>query len=255
MTVAALVVGAGRGERLRASLSGPAAGRTPCSPGPPVPKALVPLAGRALLAHACQALARCACVTRVVAVVPPGLEGRAREALCGVEPAAKLMEPVAGGAERQDSVEAGLARLEADTGWVLVHDAARPLVAAEDVERVVAAARESGAALLAIPASDTLHRVREGRLVETPPRRELWAAQTPQVFRIDWLREALTKARAEGVQGTDDAALVARLGVEVRVVEGDPANRKITTAADLAFAEAWLAEARQVDEAPAPESP
>lgn len=250
MTVAALVVGAGRGERLRATLSGPAwpeGGGT--APDAPVPKAFVRVGGRTLLARACEALAACEAVDRVVPVVPPGTEELARRSLAGVEPAAKLGAPVPGGAARQDSVRAGLEALPEGVELVAVHDAARPLVRPADVARVVAAARATGAALLAVPAADTLHRVEDDRVVETPARRGLWAAQTPQVFRIDWLREALAKARADGIEGTDDAALVARLGVAVRVVEGDPANRKITTAADLAFAEAWLArEGRGMEE-------
>jgi 2-C-methyl-D-erythritol 4-phosphate cytidylyltransferase len=235
MTVAALVVGAGRGERLRASLPGPGPDGV-ASPASPVPKALVRVAGRTLLAHACRTLAGCEDVRWVVPVVPPGAEAAARDALRGVEPARKLRDPVAGGAARQDSVRAGLAALPSDAELVAVHDAARPFVAPGDVARVVEAARACGAALLAVPIADTVHRVEEGRLVETPSRRGLWAAQTPQVFRVGWLREALDEARALGVQGTDDAALVARLGVVVRVVEGDPANTKITTAADLALA-------------------
>jgi 2-C-methyl-D-erythritol 4-phosphate cytidylyltransferase len=88
---------------------------------------------------------------------------------------------------------------------------------------------------------DTIKRVREGRVVETPPRAECWAAQTPQVFRVEILREALAKAEAEGVIGTDDAQLVEALGVEVRIVPGDPDNLKITGPEDLALAERLLA--------------
>jgi 2-C-methyl-D-erythritol 4-phosphate cytidylyltransferase len=105
---------------------------------------------------------------------------------------------------------------------------------------VLAVARRHGAAILARPVGDTLKRVDGGRIVETPDRAECWAAQTPQVFRTEILREALTKAAAEGFQGTDDAQLVERLGVTVRVVEGDPDNLKITRHEDLALAEACL---------------
>jgi 2-C-methyl-D-erythritol 4-phosphate cytidylyltransferase len=147
---------------------------------------------------------------------------------------------VAGGAERQDSARAGLAALPPEATHVAVHDAARPLVRAADVSRVVAAALAHGAALLAVPVRDTIHRVEAGRIVCTPPRSECWAAQTPQVFRVDWLREAYAKAAAEGLLGTDDAALVARLGNPVHVVLGDPDNFKITTAADLARAATLL---------------
>ena len=110
----------------------------------------------------------------------------------------------------------------------------------EAVARVVAAARRDGAAILAVPIPDTIKRVREGRVIETPERAECWAAQTPQVFRVDLLREALAKASAEGRVATDDAQLVEWLGVSVTVVAGDPDNRKLTTAEDLAAAERSL---------------
>lgn len=235
------MVGAGRGERLRASLA-------PGEGGPPAEgKAFADLAGRPLLAHALEAVAASPEVDRVVAVVAPEALERARELGASLRHGDKLAPPVAGGAERQDSVERGLASLPAEVEWVAVHDAARPLVRPEDVTRVVRAAREHGAALLAVPVADTLKQV-EGDLVRaTPPRAEYRAAQTPQVFRADWLREALAKARAEGVHGTDDAALVERLGVAVRVLPGDASNFKITTAEDLERAAGVLARRARED--------
>lgn len=241
MSVAALVVGAGRGERFRRSLRAAEDER--------LPKALVPLAGEPLLVHAVRALAAAREVDAVVPVVPAEVLQalpRLAPALAGL---AKLRPAVSGGEERQDSVRAGLASLPPEFGWVAVHDAARPLVAPEDVDRVVAAARRAGAAILAVPIADTVKRVREGNVVSTPPREECWAAQTPQVFRRDLLQEALEKAAADGVTGTDDASLVERLGVRVAVVVGDPANRKVTTADDLRAAAATLA-ARDAREAP-----
>jgi 2-C-methyl-D-erythritol 4-phosphate cytidylyltransferase len=112
------------------------------------------------------------------------------------------------------------------------------------VSRVIAAALCCGAAILAVPVGDTNNRVREGRVLETPPRAECWAAQTPQAFRVELLREAHAKAEAEGRLGTDCAQLVEALGVPVEVVEGDPGNLKITRPADLEEAERVL-EARR----------
>jgi 2-C-methyl-D-erythritol 4-phosphate cytidylyltransferase len=233
MTVAALVLGAGSGERLRASL--PDAGS-----GAP-PKAFVRLRGRTLLARSIEALL----ASGEVALVQPVLPAAALPAWPAVERELRCREgclpPVAGGARRQDSVARGLAGLPAEVGLVAVHDAARPLVDPADVAAVVRAARGEGAALLAAPVADTIHRVRGGRVVDTPPRDECWAALTPQVFRIDWLREALARATAEDVECTDDAALVARLGHAVRVVRCGAPNPKITHAADVEAAEAWLA--------------
>jgi 2-C-methyl-D-erythritol 4-phosphate cytidylyltransferase len=237
MTVAALLLGAGRGERYRASL-GDSPERT--LPKALLPKALVWLGGRPLLVRAAEALAAAPEVSRVVPVVAAEILGDLERLAPALFRLAKLAAPVAGGAERQDSVRAGLAALPGSVRLVAVHDAARPLVRPEDVSRVIREAERFGAAILAVPIPDTVKRVRGGRIVETPPRSECWAAQTPQVFRVDWLREALAKAEADGVRGTDDAALVERLGVEVRVVEGPASNLKITTAADLALAEALL---------------
>jgi 2-C-methyl-D-erythritol 4-phosphate cytidylyltransferase len=233
MRVAALVVAAGRGERL----------------GHPLPKAFVPLAGRPLLLHALGALAEVPSIDCIVPVLAAADLGRWRE----LEPAwrriPRLAPAVAGGAERQDSVRAGLEALGADFEWVAVHDAARPLVRPEAVARVIEAARAEGAAILAVPVCDTIKRVQAGRILDTPSRSQLCAAQTPQVFRAALLREALAKAGAEGFRGTDDAELVERLGVRVRVVEGDPQNLKITDPPDLEAAAQWLA--RRV----APEDP
>jgi len=226
MRVAALVLGAGRGERL----------------GHALPKAFVPLAGRPLLAHALEALAAAPEIDLVVPVVPADARERFGEVEAALGAAHKIGAPVVGGAERQDSVAAGLAALPEDIGLVAVHDAARPLVRAEDVTRVVAEAQRCGAALLAVPVGDTIKRVREGRVVETPPREECWAAQTPQVFRVELLREALAKAAAEGRIGTDCAQLVEALGVPIAVVEGDPGNVKVTRAEDLARVERTLEE-------------
>ncbi len=228
MRVAALALGAGRGERL----------------GLDAPKAFVPLAGRPLLAHALEALCACDAIERVVPVVPEALREGLLERLGPLAGHAKLAPAVAGGTERQGSVQAGLDALPEGFEWVAVHDAARPLVRPAAISRVVAAACEHGAALLAVPAADTIKRVQGGVVRETPPRAECFVAQTPQVFRVDWLREGLEKAASEGRVATDCSQLVEALGVRVVVVEGDPDNRKITDAADLLLAERLLAERR-----------
>jgi 2-C-methyl-D-erythritol 4-phosphate cytidylyltransferase len=222
MGVAALVLAAGRGERLGSSL----------------PKAFVALAGKPLIVRSLDALAAVPGVERLVPVVPA--EALARFERLPLAALRGLAPPVVGGAERQDSMAAGLAALPESVSWVAVHDAARCLVSPDDVARVIEAARETGAALLGSPARDTIKRVRGGVVVETPDRNECWAAETPQVFRVELLREALAKARADGVVGTDDAQLVERLGVAVRMVESLAPNPKITLPGDLAAAEAWL---------------
>jgi 2-C-methyl-D-erythritol 4-phosphate cytidylyltransferase len=229
MQVAALVLGAGSGTRLRATL--------PAAP----PKAWLRLAGQTLLGRSLDVLAAVPEIGLLLPVIPAEGFDSWPEVANELRQPGRVAPPVAGGAERQDSVRAGLAVLPAEISHVAIHDAARPLVRVEAVSRVVAVAGKVGAALLGRPAADTIHRVRAGAVVETPPRSECFEAQTPQVFRIDWLREALAKADADGFVASDDAALVARLGVRVEVVPGDADNLKITTASDLAIAEALLA--------------
>jgi 2-C-methyl-D-erythritol 4-phosphate cytidylyltransferase len=145
---------------------------------------------------------------------------------------------VAGGEERGDSVWNGLAATPADAETVLVHDGARPFVAADVIDRVLEGAR-SGAVLAALPVTDTLKEVREdGTVAATPDRARFWQAQTPQGFPREVILEAHRRARAEGVRATDDAALCERYGIPVRVVEGAADNLKVTRPADLAVAEA-----------------
>ena len=153
----------------------------------------------------------------------------------------KVRAVVAGGPERQESVARGLAAVPFDAPWILVHDGARPCVTPELVRRVVEAARAHGAAIAAVPVAETLKRAAEGWVKETVPRDGLWAIQTPQGFRAELLREAHRRARADGILGTDDAALVERLGAPVCLVAGLPGNLKITRPEDLPLARRLLA--------------
>ena len=227
MTVAALVLAGGRGERLGHSL----------------PKAFVSVAGAPLLVHALEALAAAPEIDWLLPVVSEDRLDQLKALALESRPSlrGRMAPAVAGGMERQDSMRAGLAALPQGVDLVAVHDAARPLVSAAAVTRVVETARREGAALLAVPACDTIKRVRGDRVIETPPRAECWVAQTPQVFRVELLRKALEKATAEGRIASDDAQLVEWLGVAVHIVAGDVENLKVTHAADLVVAERALA--------------
>ena len=149
------------------------------------------------------------------------------------------LEIVAGGAERGDSVRNALARVRPEAEFVAVHDAARPLLVAEWIDRVFKEAEQHGGAILGLPITSTLKRAADdGTIAATVSREKMWAAQTPQVFRREWLMEAY--AQQGTLQPTDEAQLIEQLGKPVRLVEGSPLNMKITTDADFRLAEVAL---------------
>jgi 2-C-methyl-D-erythritol 4-phosphate cytidylyltransferase len=166
------------------------------------------------------------------------------------------VELVDGGAERFESVANALPKIPSDVPLVAVHDAVRPLVTAALVDAVVRAAEEHGAAMLAVPVADTLKQVdpATNRITGTVPRANVWQAQTPQVFRRDWLVEAYAKRTSFTSPITDDAQLIEAIGHSVVVVPGAPTNFKITTKADLELADAIL-KARGNKSGSAPEGP
>ena len=219
MSVCAILLCAGRGERLSAS----------------VPKALVPLAGRPLFTWSYEALERCDAIDGIV-LVGPVRTLRELLAASGMR-TSKLVAVTEGGEQRQHSVGRGLHVLPESCTHVAVHDSARALVTPEVIARAVAEALGSGAAIAAIPQADTLKQGTLGTITGTVSRAGLWAAQTPQVFRRDWLERAHREATEVA---TDDAALVEWLGHPVRLSPGDSLNFKITTPTDLALAESWL---------------
>jgi 2-C-methyl-D-erythritol 4-phosphate cytidylyltransferase/2-C-methyl-D-erythritol 2,4-cyclodiphosphate synthase len=197
-----------------------------------LPKQFLKVGGRSLLEHSLHRLAAHPFIEEIVAVVPAA---RVR-GLAGLRRAVpSLSAIVAGGARRQDSVRRGLEALShRRTGIVLVHDAARPAVPREVIDAVVASARRNGSGVPALTPPDTVKEVtRRGRVVRTLRRAGLRLAQTPQAFRIRWLREAFSLAAEQGLEETDDAALVEAAGFPVRVVEGSPLNFKVTTAEDV----------------------
>jgi 2-C-methyl-D-erythritol 4-phosphate cytidylyltransferase len=214
----ALIVMAGSGERLGAG----------------VPKAFVPLGGRALWRHAADTMTSIGSCRELVLVAPA-------ERVDEVRSASPRATVVAGGARRQDSVRLGLAAVRSDAALVAIHDAARPFVAAQHVRATVAEAARTGAAVLVGPIRDTIKRVSGGFVVETLDRSTLRQAQTPQCFRLELVREAHEEAQRRGWDATDDCALLERLGHAVAVVLGDAWNFKITETGDLAAAEALLA--------------
>ncbi|TDH18534.1 2-C-methyl-D-erythritol 4-phosphate cytidylyltransferase [Mycobacteroides franklinii] len=213
---AAIVPAAGLGVRL----------------GADIPKAFVTVGGRTMLEHCVDGLLCSGAVDEVIVVV--GADQRDKAAAL-VGPTVKIVQ---GGAERTDSVRAGLAAVDA-ADWILVHDAARPLTPPDMIARIVAELREGrGAVIPVIPVTDTIKSIdTHGEVSGTPDRASLRAVQTPQGFAADVLRRAYAAA---GDIATDDAALVEQIGERVHVVEGDRLAFKITTALDMTLAEAIL---------------
>jgi len=234
--VAALLVAAGRGRRMAHS-----DGTTPHAAKPDRPKQFLYLAGRPILAHAIDRFEATEAVDRIVIVVPPGEEQTCADEVVRPFGFRKVAAIVAGGAERQASVANGLEALPDAIEWVAVHDGVRPCVTPEQISAVIEAAARADGAILAVRLRDTPKQVGPDGVIQTTlARSQIWLAQTPQVFRLAALREAHARAAADGVLGTDDAALVERLGCRVVVVEGASANVKITTPDDLPIAERWL---------------
>ena len=200
------------------------------------------LRGRPLVWHTLRAFEAAAAVTEVVLVGHPDDLERLRAFGAGEAVSSKLRAVVPGGAQRTDSVRAGVEACDPEAQVLLVHDAARALIEADTIEHAVRTAWTRDAALVAVPVRDTLKRSdAEGRASETLDREGLWAAQTPQAFRAERLREALARAAEEGWTPTDDAALYERYFGAVPIVEGRSSNLKVTCAEDLVLAEAILA--------------
>ena len=202
-------------------------------------KPFVRLAGRPILAWTLQALEAVSLLKEIVVVA----HRKDLKGVCTMIRGLKLSRPVKvvpGGSTRMESVFQGLRALSPAIRWVAVHDGARPLVTPDLIRRTIQAARKSGAAIAAVPVVPTIKEARGRWVAATLNRSRLWAVQTPQVFRRDWLERAHQRGRANGVEATDDAALVERLGCRVRIVPGFPRNIKITASEDLAIAEVLL---------------
>lgn len=203
-----------------------------------VTKPLLELAGESLLKRSMRPFLAREDVHWVVVALPVEIAATPPHWLMGD----RRIDVVAGGAERGDSVRNALAAVPMEADIVVIHDAARPLVSAGIIERCIAAAADGRSAIAAVPVVDTIQQIDDdGHITATPDRRTLRAAQTPQAFPAPILRDAHARAAADGFSSTDDAALVARYGNAVIVVEGAAENIKITTAADLVIAEALIA--------------
>ena len=214
--VGAVIVAAGKGERMGG-----------------VDKMFALLGGKPVLARVIDTFQRCKSVDQIVAVVSQDILEKCQQ-MVAEQKWSKVTETCLGGERRQDSVATGLSQLN-QCQWVVIHDGARPLVTVDLIEQGIEAAKEIGAAVAAVPVTDTIKLAMDDMIVQgTPPRRNLWAVQTPQVFRFDIIAKAYQQLKGEV---TDDATLVEQLGYKVKLYMGSYYNIKITTPEDLILAE------------------
>jgi len=222
--VTAIIAAAGSGQRM----------------GKGINKVFIPLLGKPVLIRSIQAFDACPQVDNLVVVVAPGEEELAEKTLAEGQMTKKWVV-VTGGSERQYSVAKAIKAVPDSAGLIIIHDGARPLVEPKVIGEAVVAAGIHGAAVVAVPVKDTVKTVNsDGFIADTLDRSLLWSMQTPQVFAADLLRRAYAAAEEVGYLSTDDAALVERLGVRVKVIQGSYRNIKITTPEDLVIAEAFL---------------
>jgi 2-C-methyl-D-erythritol 4-phosphate cytidylyltransferase len=203
-------------------------------------KLLTPLGGRPLLLHTLERLFEAGAPEEIILVIRPGSMAEMEAIIAPLRDRSNI-RLVDGGAQRQDSVQAGLKAVSDSSEFVMVHDAARPFITKELVDTVLAAAKLSDAAVCGAPCSDSVKEVAEdGLVVRTIDRSNLWSVQTPQIFRTKLLRDAYQAALRTGATFTDDTAVVEKMGHPVRIVLYHGINLKVTTPADWSLAEAFL---------------
>ena len=204
-----------------------------------IDKVMAPLGGEPMIVKTVRAFQNCEAIAEIIIVTRQDLIAPIQELCREMD---KVRAVVTGGASRQESVWLGLNAFSEKIQLAAVHDGARPLISWELIDRTVRAANSYGAAAPAIPVKDTIKVERSGLVESTPDRSRLRAVQTPQVFDFDLLRGALQKAREDGAEVTDDCSAVERLGMKIRLVEGEERNLKVTTPLDLKIAELLLEE-------------
>ena len=204
-----------------------------------IDKVMAPLNGEPMIARTVRAFQNCDAISEIVVVTREDLILPITSLCADMD---KVQAVVAGGSSRQESVHLGLNALSDKCKLAAIHDGARPLISWQVIDRVVRAANTYGAAAPAIPVKDTIKVVQGGVVKETPDRASLQAVQTPQVFDFDILRGALKKAKLDGAQVTDDCSAVERIGLTVKIVEGEERNLKVTTPLDLKIAQLLLEE-------------
>jgi 2-C-methyl-D-erythritol 4-phosphate cytidylyltransferase len=222
--VSAIIVAAGKGTRM----------------GPNIDKLFLEAAGWPVVAHTWKRFAQAVDIHEIIVVVRDGMQPAFQE-LAERYGLNKRYRIVPGGAERQDSVWNGLQALAPSSEIVAIQDGARPCTSEAVISATIAAAREMGAAVAAQPVTDTIKESADGKkILRTLERSKLWAVQTPQTFRVDVIRHALSVVRERGLQVTDDTAACEVIGQAVKLVASSTPNPKVTVPADLAYVEMLL---------------
>ncbi|MGD8992358.1 MAG: 2-C-methyl-D-erythritol 4-phosphate cytidylyltransferase [Desulfobacterales bacterium] len=223
--VYALILAAGKGLRMQDSKR----------------KQYKKLEGKPILAHTLRAFDRCDAIDQIIVALPAKDLDFCRQTIVPAAGVRKKTELIGGGELRQDSVHEGLKAIQKDDGIVLIHDGVRPFVNQAHLLACIEGAQKYGACILGLPAFETVKQVNaKNEIVRTRPRDTFWLAQTPQAFQVKLIKKAHASAIRDGFRGTDDASLVERLGVAVKIIPGSRSNIKITHPEDLKIARALL---------------
>lgn len=232
MSVVAIIPAAGMGLRM----------------GGNTPKQFLSLEGVPVFVHTLRKFACCDVVDEILLALRPEDMDRAQGDI-EHEHLPRPVRLVEGGVTRQETVARALAETGPEAEWIIVHDAVRPFVDRDMIQRLLEAAKTDGAAILGIPSVDTVKQVERQRVLGTIPRERIVLAQTPQAFSAELIREAFARAQADGFSSTDEASLVERLGRPVTVIMGSDRNIKITKPSDLPLARLYIAQEREREKA------
>ena len=224
MNVRAIIAAGGRGERM----------------GGDLPKQFIQIKKKPVLAYTLENFEKCKLIDEIILVVPEEYVGLCSYQVVDVFNFRKIRKIISGGKERQDSVYKALLSLPGNTDIVTIHDGVRPFISPEKIIKSIEMCKQDKAVILALPINETVKRVEDGNVITTLDREKLWIAQTPQTFEYKLILEAYKKAEQDDFVGTDDSSLVERMGVKVRILEGDYENIKITTPEDLVLAERMI---------------
>jgi 2-C-methyl-D-erythritol 4-phosphate cytidylyltransferase len=206
-----------------------------------LPKQFIPLLGKPLIVHSTQCFESSELIKEIILVVPDGWVDYAKSHIVEKFKLSKVSKVIAGGSERQQSVEKGIHSISSKPAVIAVHDGVRPFVTLDLIEEVIIEAGKSGGAIAAFPSTDTIKKSSPEHFIEnTVPRDNIWFAQTPQAFRYEVLKQAFEKASQDGYLATDESQLVERLGMEVKLVRSSKHNIKITTPEDFEMGELIL---------------